>query len=320
MRFSRCLTLVLTLLVALVAPARAELANGVKAIVGDTVITYQQVEAAAARSVELLRRQYALQPSVFQEKVQQTISDALEALVERQLILQEFKISGFQMPDTYIDAELRKQLHEKFGDRATLTKTLQAEHMTYDEYRQKVRDGIVIDAMMAKYIYGASIASPKKIEAYYQTHLDEFKAEEEVRLRMIVLDSAAAATAEARKKLAEEIIVKLKEGAAFSEMAAIYSGGSQRNQGGDWGWIQRKVLRPELADAAFKLTKGQTSAPVETADACYLLLVEDVHPARTLPLVEVRNDVERSVLNQDRAKAKKEWLDRLKKKIFVRYF
>ena len=307
-------------MVAFVAPARAELANGVKAIVGDTVITYQQVEATAARSVELLRRQYATQPAVFQERVQQTIGDALEALVQRQLIIHEFKVAGYQMPETVVEEEVRKRIRDRFGDRATLTKTLQAEHLTYDEFRQQIRDSLIIDGMTAKYIYGASIASPKKIEAYYQAHPEQFQVEEEIKLRMIVLDSTAAASPEARKKLAEEIIVKLKEGATFAEMAAIYSTGSQRNQSGDWGWIQRKVLRTELAEAAFKLGKNQTSQPIETADACYLLLVEDIHSARQLLLSEVRDEVEKIVINQDRSKAQKEWIDRLKKKTFVRYF
>ncbi|MFM2295957.1 MAG: Peptidylprolyl isomerase [Verrucomicrobiota bacterium] len=320
MRFSRCLPLAAALVVPFIAPARAELANGVKALVGDKIITYQQVEATAARSVELLRRQYALQPSVFQEKVQQTISDSLEALVTRELIIHEFKSAGYQMPENVIEEEVRKQSRERFGDRATLTKTLKAEHMTYDEFRERIREGLIIDGMTAKFIYGASIASPKKIEDFYNAHASEFKAEEEVKLRMIVLDTTAASTAEARKKLADEIISKLKDGATFSEMAAIYSTGSQRERGGDWGWVQRKVLRAELADAAFKLGKGEHSQPIETPEACYVLLIEDVHAARQLPLSEVRDVVEKNVLAQDRSKAQKEWIDRLKKKTFVRYF
>ena len=71
---------------------------------------------------------------------------------------------------------------------------------------------------------------------------------------MIVLNKPSGTDDEQSRKLAEEIIAKIKQGAAFTEMAAVYSQG--RNPGGEWGWIERKVLRPELADVAFSLKAG----------------------------------------------------------------
>lgn len=302
------------------ATAAADLANGIKAIVGDAVITYQQVEANASRAVELLRRQYATRPDLYQKKLTETLNDALEDLVQRQLILHEFKASGFSLPESVTEEGVQERIRARFGDRATLTKTLQAEHLTYEMFRQQIKDQIIIDAMRGKYVSSGVIISPLKIETYYSSHQDEFKQEDQVKLRMIVLDSAAAPTPEARKKLADEILGKINEGATFSEMAAIYSTGSQRNQGGDWGWVQRSVLRPELAAIAFTLKAGQHSGVIETPDACYLMLVEETRPAQIKPLAEVRDEIEKTLQAQERAKAQKEWIDRLKKKTFVRYF
>jgi len=319
MRFSRSLSLV-GLIVFAATTAPAELANGVKSIVADTVITYQQVEANASRAVELLRRQYASQPDLYQKKLMETLNDALEDLVQRQLILQDFKTAGYTLPENIIESEVQHRVHDRFGDRATLTKTLQAEHMTYETFRQQIKDQIIIDAMRQKNVSAQVVISPRKIETYYKAHQDEFKVEDEIKLRMIVLDGTAANTAESRKKLAQEIIGKIDEGAAFSEMAAVYSTGSQRNQGGDWGWVQRSVLRKELADAAFALQTGKHSGVIETDDACYIMLVEDAHPTHTKPLGQLRDDIEKTLQAQDRAKVQKEWIDRLKKKTFVRYF
>lgn len=318
----RILLLIITAAVAIsqTSPVCAELANGIKAIVGDTVITYQQVEGSASRAVELLRRQYASQPDLYQRKLTETLNDALEDLVQRQLVLQEFKGSGFSLPENIVEEGVQERVHQRFGDRATLTKTLQAEHMTYEAFRQQVKEQIIIDAMRGKYVSSGVIISPRKIETYYGAHQDEFKQEDQIKLRMIVLDSAAAATPEARKKLGEEILSKIKEGATFSEMAAIYSTGSQRNQGGDWGWVQRSVLRQELAETAFSLKPGQQSGVIETADACYLMQVEEIRATHIKPLSEVRDEIEKTLQTQERSKVQKDWIDRLKKKIFVRYF
>jgi beta-lactamase regulating signal transducer with metallopeptidase domain/type II secretory pathway component GspD/PulD (secretin) len=107
---------------------------------------------------------------------------------------------------------------------------------------------------------------------------------EEVKLRMIVLNKPVAGDAAEIRKLAEDIIAKVKGGAAFSEMASVFSEGRQGREGGDWGWVQKYdrdgalVLRKELADVAFSLKPGELSGIIETPEVIYLMLVEDKRP------------------------------------------
>jgi len=301
-------------------PAQAALANGIKAIVSDAVITYQQVEMSAAQAVDLLRRQYGNQPEIFQKKWAETRNDALEQLVERQLILHDFKTAGYNMPEPIIEEAIQDRIRSRYGDRATLVKSLQADGITWEKFRQQIREQIIIEALRGKNISQEIIMSPHKIEAYYADHRDEFKMEDQVKLRMIALDSTVAETPEGRRKLAREILGKIKKGAAFSEMATVYSTGSQRSQGGDWGWVERSVLRKELAEVAFTLQPGTLSDVIETAEECYLMLVEENRLSHTRPLSELRDEIEKTLLIQERARLQKQWIDRLKAKTFVRYF
>ena len=96
--------------------------------------------------------------------------------------------------------------------------------------------------------------------------------------------------------------------------------GSQREQGGDWGWVERSVLRKELADVAFSLKPGQMSDIIETPQACYLMLVEQKRPAHVRPLSEVRDDIEATLRTQEQSRLEKQWIGGLKKKTFIRYF
>ena len=81
---------------------------------------------------------------------------------------------------------------------------------------------------------------------------------------MIVLNKHVAGDAAQVRKLAEAITAKVKGGAAFSEMASVYSEGRQGREGGDWGWVQKYdrngalVLRKELADVAVFAREGHT--------------------------------------------------------------
>jgi len=318
MNWSRSI-LIWTVALCLSLPLRAELADGVKAIVNDTVITYAQVEEFTAPAEEVLRREYAAQPEVFQQKLAEALDNSLELLVERQLILHEFEAKYTKLPDTVVDELVQDRIREQFGDRPTAMKSLQAQGMTYEQFRQDVRDQYIESELRKMNVSRELVISPYKVETYYLAHQDDFKLEDEIKLRMIVLNKTSDDDTNTLA-LAREILSQIKEGASFQQMASVYSQGSQRKQGGDWDWVGRSVLRKELADVAFALKPGQISDVIDTPGACYLMLVEQTRPAHVRPLNEIRGDIEKNLRTQEQARAQKQWIDSLKKKTFIRYF
>ena len=309
------------LVVMLLTPllASAEITDGVKAVVNQRAITFAEVEDFSRPAVDALRRQYLGQPDVFQQKVNETLGDSLEQLVERQIILHSFDVEGYKLPDSVVDQMVHDRIHERFGDRLTLMKTLQAQGMTLEQFRKQVREQYIESALRNQNVQREIIISPYKVQSYYEANQGRFMLEDQVKLRMIVLTKTSANDRNT-VKLAEEIKGKIKEGATFNEMAAVYSQGSQQRQGGDWGWVERSVLRKELAEAAFKLGNGQVSDPIETSDTIYLMLVEDKRTTHAKPLGEVREEIEKSLRTQQQAQLQKQWIDGLKKKTFIRYF
>jgi len=301
-------------------PLHAELVDAIKAVVNNGVVTYAEVEDFAAPAIQALRRQYEAQPDAFQQKLDSALSDSLEQLIERQLILHDFDVEGYRLPETVVDELVQDRIRERFGDRITLMKTLQAQGETFEKFRRDVRDQYIVTALRSKSTSPDKIIiSPYKVETYYLTHQDDYKVEDEIKLRMIVLNKPSGDDTNTLS-LANEILVKIKEGATFQEMASVYSQGSQRSQGGDWGWVERSVLRKELAETAFELKPGQVSDVVETPEACYLMLVEQVRPAHVKPLSEVRDDVEVTLRTQTQKQLEQQWIARLKKKTFFRAF
>lgn len=309
---------VLAALIGLPAVARAETADGVKAVVNDKVITYAEVEEYARDAANALRQQYGSEPEVFQQKLNALMLDAMNQLVENELILHSFDTEGYQLPDSAMDEIVQDRIKEQFGDRVTLVKTLQARGMTYEQYRQQVRDQYISSALRRQKVQGETIISPAKIMNYYHAHEADFKLEDQVKLRMIVLNKTSPADTNAAA-FAREIQAKLKDGATFAEMASVYSQGSQQHQGGDWGWVERSVLRKELGEVAFSLAPGQVSDLIDTPDAIYVMLVEDKKTAHAKPLADVRAEIEKTLRVQEQARLQKQWIDGLKKKTFIRY-
>ncbi|PYK62717.1 MAG: parvulin peptidyl-prolyl isomerase, partial [Verrucomicrobia bacterium] len=82
----------------------------------------------------------------------------------------------------------------------------------------------------------------------------------------------------------------------------------------------RKTLREDLAKVAFQLKPGELSDVLELKEGCYLMKVEEFHPAHLKPLNEVRAEIEKALELEDRGRLRKEWIERLKAKAFIYSF
>jgi peptidyl-prolyl cis-trans isomerase SurA len=300
--------------------AESVLVNGIAVIVNDAVITRENIIETTLERERLIRDYYRGQPQFRDQEIERLRRDALDNLVERQLILHEFNTAGYKLPETLVDEHIKGTIRERFGDRARMIKSLREEGVTSEEFRKRVREEFIISAMVAKNIAQEIMISPYKIETYYGENHDKFKMEDQVKLRMIVLTNKVDRNAEATRKFADEIAAKLEAGASFAEMASVYSDGSQRSHGGDWDWIERSVLRPDLGEVAFSLKPGARSPVIEKPEGCYLMLVEESRPAHIKALSEVRDAIEKELKVQEQQRLRKQWIERLKTKSFIRYF
>lgn len=302
--------------------SRADMVNGVHVIVNDSVITFDQVESEILPMAETLATQYRSDPKTFEQKVQQIRREKVEQMVQDKLILHEYKTAGYNIPDSYIEEAIQDRLKkEYYGDRARLTRSLQLKGQTYEMYFQQEREHLIVSVMTKQFISTDKVLiSPAKIEDYYNTHTNAFKIDDQVKLRMIVINQPSGGEPGAAKKIATEVLQLVDQGVSFAEMAGVYSSGSQRTDGGNRGWVDRSYFKPELASVAFSLKPGQHSGVVELGDSCYLLLVEDVRPAHVRTLADVRQDVENTLKDQENRRLKDRWIGRLKAKSFIRYF
>jgi parvulin-like peptidyl-prolyl isomerase len=319
-----CFLIAAGALLCLTAPARADVINGISVVVNDSVVTYAEIQNGIIPQLETLARRYQAQPDVFEKEAQKVRDEEIEALVERKLILHEFIAGGYStnVLEAFIDDRMKETIQKNFyGDRARLIKTLQAEGMTYEMYRRQEREKFILEYMT---YHNANLQkvliSPLRIERYYNEHKDEFKVDDQVKLRMIVVGQPANGPPGTARKIAHEILDKIESGVPFAEMATVYSSGSQRANGGDRGWVDRTYFKPELAKAAFSLTAGQHSGVIELPEASYLVMVEDARPSHVRPLSEVHSEIEQKLKLQEARRLRDRWIERLKNKSFIEFY
>ena len=307
------------ILPACLAVAELERLNSVAALVGDTPITLDDVKTQTLPVEQVLYQQFASDPATLRQRILEVRQNALESLIERHLILKEFETLGYMLPENIIDERVQERIREDYGDRLTLTKTLQAQGVTLESFRKSIKEQVIVDFLTSKNISSISLVSPFEIENYYKAHLDEFQMEERIRLRMIYIPKEVGG-AEFSQKLLQEIRRKVEAGSSFADLARVYHQGSQRSQGGDWGWVDEKVLRTDLSAVAFSLQEGQMSQVLQKDEGCYLMYVEERQEPKPKPLQAVQEEIEKALLAEERNRLKAEWIDQLKDKSFVRYF
>lgn len=303
---------------------KAEVVDGVAAIVNGDVITISQVRELIGSRERSLREVYS--GNDLNEKVKEMRLAALKDLVDRQLIIQEFRKmqeKGANIPDHVIDDRVATIIRQEFGgDRSAFIRTLQAQGYTLTRFRDIEREKIIVQAMRQSKASEDFVVSPTQIQAYYNRNKTSYALPEQIKLRMIVLRDGAAgdiAGGGGKSQIADEIREKLVKGAAFDSMAEMYSEDeTTRDTGGDWGWIERGTLNEQLANVAFALKPGEVSSVIRIGDSYYIILVEARKNSTVKPIAEVREEIERNLIQQERMKSQQRWLDTLRAKAFIK--
>ena len=127
----------------------------------------------------------------------------------------------------------------------------------------------------------AAHVSEEELRSLYDKELKNFRREEEIHAKHILVKT---------EKEAQDIIVQLKAGADFSELANKKSL-DENTEGGDLGYFTKSMMIPEFGDAVFDMKKGQLSAPIKTAFGWHVVLVEDKRLANPPAFEDVREDI-----------------------------
>jgi peptidyl-prolyl cis-trans isomerase SurA len=303
---------------------QAEIIDGVAAIVNNDVITISQVRELVGTRERVIREAY--KGPDLAERIKEMRLAALKDLIDRQLIIQEFKKmqeKGANIPDYVIEDRVQGIIRQEFGgDRAAFIRTLQAQGYTVTRFKEIEKEKIIVQAMRQAKLTDNVVVSPAQVQAFYDKNKSEFTIPDQVKLRMIILreENANDVGGDANKaQTAEEIRQKLVEGADFNRMAQMYSEDeATRDLGGDWGWVERNTLNEDLTKAAFSMKAGGISPVLQLGDSYYILNVEARKNATVKSISETREAIEQNIMQQERMKSQQRWLDTLRQKAFIK--
>jgi len=184
------------------------------------------------------------------------------------------------------DLELELQAEAARGARALFDKNPQrfAPGRTYYVGEIQIQLKPVIDIRLTR----------REVERYHQEHIDEYSATEQVAVRHILISPAGpdAASDQAARRKAEDVLRRARAGEDFARLARLYSDDPPtRDHGGEIGLFGRGTMLEPFERASFALRPGEISDLVKTEVGYHIIKCIDYLPAVAEPLARLYSNV-----------------------------
>ncbi len=268
----------------------AQVVDRIVAVVGTTPILVSQVE----EQLVLMRSQGAKAPedSAGREAERRQL---ISQMVDEELLVQQAqRDTAIKVTEQEVQDEVEKtvkNVHGQFTSQVDFeTQLRSAGFASEEEWRRWLADNqrrsILQQRLIEQLRQKNKLRPIPPTDAQMREMWDQNVAERPkhpalISYRQIVVPAVPDSVAKAKAlALAESLVVALRHGANFTEVAKKFSADSgTRGQGGELGWFRRGVMLKNFEDAAFHLRPGDISNPVPTPLGYHVMQVERVQPA-----------------------------------------
>jgi peptidyl-prolyl cis-trans isomerase C len=251
------------------------------------------------------------------EQRDQVLRGVLDQLIGYKVLVQETRARNVAIPDAEVDARIG-QIRGQFPSEADFTQMLAQRKLTLEQVKSDARQDMAISKLIEGEIASKVAVKPEQVTDFYTKNPDQFKQGDSVRASHILISvpkgADTATKAQARAK-AEQVLKDVKAGGDFAALAKQHSAdpGSAAN-GGDLGFFQQGQMVGPFNDVAFGLPPGAISDLVETDFGFHIIKVAEKKAGRTIPLEEVRPQVEQYLEERNRQEQTEAFVNGLKMK------
>lgn len=299
-----------------VKPVPAELPDPIARVNGETISkadfqqAVQNMEANAGGPVPLDQRD-------------RVFRGVLDQMIGYRLLIQETKSRKLAVADAELDKRI-DQIRSQFPSEEAFKQTLTQRNVTLEQLRDDARNDMLVGNMLQAEVGSKVTVTPDQVNDFYQKNPAQFQQPERVRASHILIgfpqNADEAAKKEARTKAAE-VLKEVKAGKDFAELAKQHSTDPGSGpKGGDLGFFQQGQMVPPFDKAAFSMKPGETSDLVESNFGVHIIRVADRQPAGTVPLDQVRPQIQQYLEGQGRQRETQTFVDGLRAKGKVEIF
>ncbi|MFO0660311.1 MAG: peptidylprolyl isomerase [Polyangiaceae bacterium] len=318
--FSRGLGLAAALSILQIAStARATVVERVVAVIGEQAIFLSDLRARAKPALVQIYERVPAGPqrAAFES---QMLHELLDRMVDEKLEQVAADRARITVTTDEIDKGIRNIAEPQKITVEELLQEVLRSGFSLAEFRDEVRRQILEQKLMSLRVNPRVRISAEDVRIGYQRLQREERRRLGFRLQWIVIHIPGDANDEVKeekRKLAEAVALEAKTG-DFAALAAKYSDdGPSKRKGGDLGPAKPGELGQILDEAAFGLDVGEVSAPVSYKGDLVILRVAERDAGSLKSLSEEQERVAQEVFGERREKARRQWLDEIKRSVYV---
>ncbi|MBC2715597.1 MAG: hypothetical protein HF978_09835 [Desulfobacteraceae bacterium] len=243
------------------------------------------------RKFKLIKERYASMGIPLDDtKLNEFKDNILKSLIEQEVMFQESVAQGIKIDPEEIKAEL-DNFKKQFETEAAFKKQITDMNYSEDAILSQIKQSKSIQMFIEQKVMPTISISEEAARAYFDTHPDEFKMPERVRVSHILLKvdpkASEASKAEILKKI-EGIKSKLDNGEDFAKLAGENSDCPSSAKGGDLGFFGRGQMVKPFEEAAFALKAGEVSDVVETRFGYHIIKSQEKEISTTLAFDDIK--------------------------------
>ncbi|MDP3849958.1 MAG: SurA N-terminal domain-containing protein [Luteolibacter sp.] len=298
--------------------------NGIAAKVNGSVITKNQVSFMLAPIYAQLATQYPRRGPEFEKQFNEAKTNVIQELVDRQIILDEFKQLGASIKPHVIDDEIKRQMRELYnGNEVKFREELKRSRLTMEGYREMTREKMVVQAMRAQQFSDAPPPLPNEIQQEYGEVKNSLRdvSKDVISFQKIFIPASdpqnPVATPDTQLSLAEDVTKQLADGKDFTELAKTYSKDAYAEQGGLQENVPRSDLSPEFAAIIFEAPVGKIVGPLMDPQGFTLVKPIKIDFGPAPPLDKVREMIEERVRKKKTSAQYERWIQSRRKRAMI---
>ncbi len=277
----------------------AKIMDRIVAVINDEVITLSELKATVALEKSAFKDTADAAAGITDKKI-------LDALIKEKLIKQASDKVGIEVSEEEIDNAVDAVQEQNGFTRKELMLALAGSGLTYDEYRDRLREQIRSSKFMDMRFRSRIDIKPDEIENYYRQHLDKFYGTPSYRIGLIFIDGEDKARAAKRLYQVEKGIRKKRD---FAELARSYSDDQSSEAGGDLGYVKAGELDESLERAIRALSVGEVSPSIRKPEGIYFVKFMAYLAGEPAPLEEVRDTIYETLFSRTYKEMVDTWLE-----------
>ena len=295
--------------------------TSIAAKVNGHAITNKEVEGLLAPRREILQTRYPRQGDLYKQRLKDAHDKILEQLINNELLLSEVEGKA-EIPDHVVEKEIARIVRENYeGDEAKFGEFLRENGLTRRSFKEQQREQILVQAYRSQQFGDIAPPTEAEIAAKYQERKIEMRdrVKDTIDFRKIFLIARDRldpnVTPESQLALADRLVIELKGGADFAELAKKYSDGAFASDGGLREGAQRTDFTMSFGDALFEESKaGDLIGPLKDPAGFTIVKILKINYGPSPPLSdkEVHQRMEKEVNIEKRTEKYDAWIKSLK--------